>query len=92
MTNGDGEQMDLKEMIRDEAQDVEAAAIAGIMKEQLRAAVMRLSKEERRLVGKLYLADPPMTESEYADEIGQRRSYVNYKKRMVLEKLRAMLG
>ena len=92
MTNADGEEMNGEELVRDESQNVEATVVIRIMKEKLRIAVMSLSEEERDLIQKLYLSDFPMGESEYAEHIGQRRSYVNYKKRMALEKLRAMLG
>ena len=79
MTNSDGEEMNGEELVRDESQNVEATVVIRIMKEKLRVAVMSLNEEERDLIQKMYLSDFPMSEPEYAEHIGQRRSYVNYK-------------
>ena len=79
-------------MIRDETQDIETTVIVRIMKEKLRVAVMDLDAEERHLIERLFLTADPMTETEYAKEIGTTRAIVNYRKKRILDKLKEVLG
>lgn len=87
-----GDDVNGEELIRDETKDIETTVIIRIMKEKLRVAVMDLNAEDRHLIEKLFLTAEPMTETEYAKEIGTTRAVVNYRKKRILDKLKAVLG
>ena len=87
-----GDDVNGEELIRDETQDIETTVIVRIMKEKLRVAVMDLDAEERHLIERLFLTADPMTETDYAKEIGTTRAVVNYRKKRILDKLKAVLG
>lgn len=87
-----GDEVNGEELIRDESQNVETTVIIRVMKEKLRVAVMNLDADDRQLIEHLFLTESPMTETEYANEIGTTRAVVNYRKKRILSKLKAVLG
>ena len=87
-----GDNLDGEDHLRDKGLSVEDTVIIRLMREKLRVAVMSLSTEERDLIEKMFLAENPMTELEYAECLGLERHQINYRKKQVLKKLRRMLG
>ena len=80
-----------EETVWDEKVNVEKLVEERLTKEKLRGAVWALDPEERDLVEKMYLTEPPMTEEEYAATVGIKRHQANYRKYRVLKKLRRLL-
>ena len=80
-----------EETLWDEKVNVEKIVQERLAKEKLREALRSLDAEERDLVEKMYLAEPPMTEEEYASSVGIKRYQANYRKYRVLKKLRRLL-
>ena len=79
-------------LLPDGVRGIEEAVTDRMMSGCLHAAVRTLTPEEQDLVDKLFLAENPMTEKEYAESIGSTRDSVHERKRSVLKRLRALLG
>ena len=79
-------------LLPDGVRGIEEAVTDRMMSGCLHAAVRSLTPEEQDLVQKLFLADNPMTEKEYAESIGSTRDSVHERKRTVLRRLKALLG
>ena len=56
--------------------------------ETLRRALDTLTEDEYALICALYLQDKPMTERDYAKAIGVPRTTLEYRKMLVLQKLK----
>ena len=79
-------------LLPDGVRGIEEAVTDRMMSGCLHAAVRTLTPEEQDLVDKLFLAENPMTEKEYAESIGSTRDRVHERKRTVLRRLKAFLG
>jgi hypothetical protein len=81
-----------EELLRDENCDVEAECAKTFEREAVRAAIARLSEEEKRMVEYFYLSAEQGTERDYALLHGIPKTTVNRKKMAALEKLKNFLS
>ena len=89
--NESGDGLTGEDLLLDENMNTEETVIFRLMQESLKAAVLSLTPEDQDLIEKLFLADHPLTELEYADSIGSSRNRIHDRKRTVLRKLRTIL-
>jgi len=80
-----------EELLRDENCDVEAECLARFAREEVRAAVLRLSDDERRIVEYLYLSETPGTVRGYEELTGIPKTTVNRRQQAALSKLKKFL-
>lgn len=85
--NEDSEET-LDAFIADENVDVERDALHQCDLETLRKALKTLSEEELALITALYLRGEPLTEAEYADQIGVTQQALNKRKKTIFKKIR----
>lgn len=83
------EEMKHKEVIRDTSKDIEFEIERKIEIEQLRSALLKLDKEEYKLIRELFFNEKTMTE--YAKNIGCGVSTIFDKKVKILKKLKKFL-
>ena len=81
----------LEDVIEDPDADVETFVVNRQMCRQLRQCVLRLTKDEQRLVRALYLSNDPDTEKEYGEKLGLSQQTVHNMKIRILEKLKKMM-
>ena len=81
----------LEDVIEDPYSDVETFVVDRQMCRQLRQCVLRLTKDEQRLVRALYLSNDPDTEKEYGEKLGLSQQTVHNMKIRILEKLKKMM-
>lgn len=86
-----GEPISGEDLLEDEAVDVEESAIAHIMQEKVRNALMYLSEEDKDLIEKLFLSECPMTEREYAERLGKNTTTIHERKKRILSDLKELL-
>lgn len=87
MEKEDGEE-ETEECIADEDINIELDFIHQCELETLRKALRTLSEEELALITALYLQEEPMTEREYAGEIGIPQKTLNDRKNRLLKKIK----
>ncbi len=80
-----------EDVIRDEAQDVEAEVISCVEKETLHTALTCLDAESSSLINALYFAKKPKTERELALELGLSQNAVNKRKQKILKTLKILV-
>lgn len=80
-----------EEMLLDTESDIEEEVISKLILDQLSVAVQLLSYDEKALIEKMFLCRFPLSEREYAKELGVVPSVVNYRKKAILTKLRKFL-
>jgi len=76
-----------EEVVRDDAQDVEAEAIMRVERKALLTALTHLDAESRQLIHALYLADTCKTERELARERGLSQMAIHKQKKKILAAL-----
>lgn len=81
-----------EEFIPDPETDVEEEIINKIELEHLKTAIQNLSKEEKELVASMFLIEKPLTGREYAQKLGVVHGTVNYRRKIVMDKLRESLS
>lgn len=81
-----------EEVIADETQDVEAAAIFSTDKRNLEIALSRLDSESYSLIYALYLASERKTERQLAVEYGVSQIAVHKRKKKILKNLNLWLS
>ena len=81
----------LEDLLGDDSNSVEESVETRMTREKLSEAIQSLDEEERDLVEKMFLAEPPMTEAEYAESVGIKRHQANYRKQKVLRKLKSLM-
>ena len=87
MEKEDGEE-ETEECIADEDINIELDFIHQCELETLRKALRTLSEEELALITALYLRGEPLTEAEYADQIGVTQQALNKRKKTIFKKIR----
>ena len=81
----------LEDLLGDDSNSVEESVEARMTRDRLLAAIRSLEDEERDLVEKMFLTEPPMTEEEYAESVGIKRHQANYRKQKILNKLKRLM-
>ena len=81
-----------EEVIADETQDVEVAAIFSADKKDLAVALLRLDSESYSLVYALYLASERKTERQLAAEYGVSQIAIHKRKKKILKNLNSWLS
>lgn len=80
-----------EEIVRDETQDVETAAMMRMETAALRQALGYLDSESYRLIRALYISDERYTERELAQELGVSQNTIHKRKKKVLKKLKFLV-
>ena len=71
--------------------NVEEEVISKICIEQLKVVMDLLSESEKDLINRMFLDEPPLSEREYAKMLGIVPGAVNYRKKIVLSKMKKSL-
>ena len=87
MLNADGEEYG-EDCIPDLDEDVVREVIRKLEIERLSVVLASLDEEEMEMIKQLYLQENPITEKEYAVQIGESQQTVHYRKKTLLEKIR----
>ena len=90
VTQGD-EQIEMIETISDENVDCEKEVERKQMIEALHKILESLKPEEYELIYNLYLAEEPISESQYSKNKGIPRKTINNRKLMILKKIKSFL-
>lgn len=85
------EEMTLHEAVADMRVNLKATVEKNILVEKLGMALKTLSTEEQDLVYAMFLSDSPMNERDYADLLGMSKTAINYRKKIILKKLKVFL-
>lgn len=80
--------IELIQTLVDEEVDVEADALHRLDVETLRSALKTLTEEEYKLIYSLFLSDRPMSQREYAREIGMTQKGVSKRQERIFLKLK----
>lgn len=84
----DEDDIELIETIADEDVDVETTAMHALELETMRSALKKLTKDEYTIIYYLYLAKEPLSERQLSAKIGIPQRTVNYRKSVILKKLK----
>ncbi|MBD9162403.1 MAG: sigma-70 family RNA polymerase sigma factor [Blautia wexlerae] len=80
-----------EEFLVDTETNVEEEVISKICIEQLKVVMDLLSESEKDLINRMFLDEPPLSEREYAKMLGIVPGAVNYRKKIVLSKMKKSL-
>ena len=86
-----GEDITLEDLIGDPAQNVEESVLIRVSRKEIQIAIMSLTQLEKLLIEKMFLADRPMSMSEFAQLVNRNKSYVQRLKKSAFLKLRKFL-
>ena len=86
-----GESMTVQDIVADQTQEVEAAAVRSLLMQEMYAALRQLPEDERGMIYILYLNRPQKTISELSRESGIPLMTLQNKKLRILAKLRRSL-